>query len=59
MKCEQCFTDIVTCFRCRKKHCYHHYCPEQDGFNIVPPSIWSETVNQEKIRKTEEAFKKK
>jgi len=59
-KCSQCNTDIITCFRCREKHCYHHYCPESEGskkeYNIPPSEIWSEEVNQEKLKKTDEAF---
>lgn len=57
-KCSQCNTDIITCHRCRKKHCYHHYCPEQDGYNIPPKEVWNEEKNKEHIRKLDEVFRK-
>jgi hypothetical protein len=64
MNCSQCGTEVVTCTRCRKKHCYHHYCPEteSDGktknYNQPPKEIWSEEHNQKEISKTDEAWNK-
>lgn len=64
MSCSQCGTDIITCPRCRTKHCFHHYCPEteEDGktkrYNQPPKTVWNEEMNQRIIKDLDKVFRK-